>query len=112
VIEGRARPRRSAVTILASLREPGLHMVGICRPLKIFKVTGDAGCVRNAVVVVDMALRALQRRVGAGQREPCRAVIESSVCPRSRVVARRACGRNSGRRMWRAVCALIVLGMA
>ncbi len=69
-------PVGGGMTALAGLRKASLHVVGIGRSLKIFQVARDAGCVRNVVVVVDMALRALQRHVRAREREAGLTVIE------------------------------------
>ena len=60
-------------------------------------MAADAGCVRGGqvVVAIDVALRALHRRVGAAQREPRRRVIKRRAVPRSRVVALLATSRES-----------------
>lgn len=65
------------MTLLTGLREPTLHVVRICRSLKIFEVARDASRDREVVVVVGVAIGALARRndVRAGERKAgCRVI--------------------------------------
>jgi|HubBroStandDraft_6_1064221.scaffolds.fasta_scaffold2168937_2 hypothetical protein len=50
------------MTLLTSLRDPGLHVIGVVCRLEILQVTIDAGGIRavQAVVVVHVALEALR----------------------------------------------------
>ena len=59
VVKGRTGPRGCAVTVLAGLREAGLHVIGIAGALEIFQVTRNASGICNAVVIVDVTLRTL-----------------------------------------------------
>ena len=69
VIERRRLPCHGGMTLLAGLGEVGRNVVGIGRPLKILKVAGDAGCARQIVVIVDVAIDALPRRHGVPSRQ-------------------------------------------
>ena len=64
-------------------------MIGTGRGLETRQVTGDTGGVRagQRVVVVDMALRALQRGVGAGQGKAGAGVVKAGSRPRCGVMA-------------------------
>jgi len=90
VVERRTGPVRRAVACLASLRVVRRHVVGVRGSLEVLEVAADAGVHGDVVVVVDVALDALQRRVRAGQREPGGAVVELGIGPVGRVVARLA----------------------
>ena len=81
MVEGCVPPGRSVVAALASLRYPGLHMVGIGRALEVLQVTGHATGVGQVVIPIDVALRTLQRDVRAGQREAGSRVIEAGIGP-------------------------------
>ena len=83
MIKRRARPGRGAVTLLASLRETGADVIGTRRSLEIFEVAADARSVRVAqvVIVVDVALRALHRRVRARERESGSRVVKGCIRP-------------------------------
>ena len=83
VIERCLSPRRGVVALLAGLREARTHVVWIRGALEILQVAVDAGGVRarQVVIVVYVTLGALHRGVRAGQREPCRGVIETRVSP-------------------------------
>ena len=92
VIESRAVPVRGAVALFASLREPGLHVIGIGRALEIGHVALHAcraaeaiGAARTECRV--MALRALQCGVRPVQRESRRRVIKAGPRPCRRAVA-------------------------
>ena len=99
VIKGRAGPGGRAVALLAGLREPGSHVIGVRGALEIFQVAAHACRVRGrqVVVVVDVALRALHGRVRPGQGEPGSGVIESRACPGGGAVALLASLREAGR---------------
>ena len=56
-------------------------MVGIGRALEVLQVAGYARGVRQSVIVVDMALRALQRSVCPSQGEAGRRVVKRSISP-------------------------------
>ena len=89
VIEGRVAPSGGGVALLTGLREIRLHVVRIRRSLEIFQVAADAGSVGagQIVVTIHVALRALQRRMRACERESRGRVIEGRVAPRCRSVA-------------------------
>ena len=52
MVESRAGPGGGGVALLTSLRETGLHVIGIGRTLEILQVAADAGRVRAGQVVV------------------------------------------------------------
>ena len=60
----------------AILREPRRLVRGICGAVVSGQVTVDAGAACQAVIVVDVALRALQVHVRAGQSEARGRVIK------------------------------------
>ena len=66
MIEAGICPGRGVVTVLASLRYSGLHMVGIGRALKVRQMTRHAGGIGQVVISVDVTLGALQRDVRPG----------------------------------------------
>ena len=76
VVEGRGRPRARAVADVALLREACGGVIWVIRGLIFLQVAGYACRVRQAVVVVDVTLRALQGRVSSGEGEASRVVIE------------------------------------
>ena len=88
MIKSSAIPRRCVVALLARLREAALHVVWICSPLEILEVTRHAGSDGDVVIVRDVTVDALawRNRMGAGQRESGRRVIERCTGPRSRAV--------------------------
>ena len=67
------------VAALASLRESGLHMVWIIGRLVILQMAGRATCVRQRVVLVDVALRTLQWNMCASQCEACGRMIKAGI---------------------------------
>ena len=88
VIESGTGPVGGVVALCAGLRKAGLYVIRICGGVEIRLMAADAGRVRagQIVVTVDVALRALQRRVRTGQRESRRGVVEGRSSPcRSRV---------------------------
>ena len=82
------------MALLTGLREAGTDVVGIGRSLEVFQVAVDAVRVRAAqvVIIVDVALRALERGMGAGQRETSGRVIECRARPRRRRATSSAAG--------------------
>ena len=91
VIEDRAQPVRSAMALLASRREARLLVIRIRGAVVIGLVALDAGAVGDRVGSPGdqgrgVALRALQGRVEAGQREAGGGVIEGATRPIGRVV--------------------------
>ena len=60
VIEVRTVPRGGVVTLLAGLRETRSDVVRICGRLEVFQVAAHTRGYRQVVIVVDVALRALQ----------------------------------------------------
>ena len=69
VIKGCSQPRDGRVTHGTIDREAGLHVVGIGRAVVVRHVAQIARAAGQAVVVVDVALRALQARVAVGKGE-------------------------------------------
>ena len=55
--------------------------------IEVRLVTSHACCRQGCVVIVDVALRALNRCMRAGQRKRCVVVIEARKGPRRSVVA-------------------------
>jgi len=87
MIEGSASPGCCVVTLLAGLGEVGLHVIGIGRALIVLQVARHAGRYGDAVVVVDVALRAGNRNVRSGEGKSRGRVVERRRLPRHRVVA-------------------------
>ena len=77
------------MALLAGRREVRLHVIRIRGAVEVGLVAADASRIRGreVVVVIDVALRTLQRRVRAGERESRRRVIEGRSRPRRRVMA-------------------------
>ena len=104
VIKGRVVPRSRGVALLASLREPGLHVIGVRRGIEILDVARSAIRGSPDKIAIDVALRAGHVGMRAGQRELRKCgVIESRRIPRARVVAGLARGREAGLRVRRVV---------
>ena len=89
MIKVRARPGSRVVALSASLREAGLHVVGLRRSLEILEVTADASRVGagQGVIAIHVALGALDAGVRAGQWEARSGVIEGCRRPGGRGVA-------------------------
>ena len=87
VIEACRNPRGCAVADLTLLREPGSDVVGVRRTLEILEMAAYTGRASQVVIVIDMALRTLQRRMGASQREAGSRVIEACRHPRGCAMA-------------------------
>ncbi len=86
-------PGRGGVAQLALLRESRRDVVRVCRGLVILQMAGGASHAGQVVIAVDVARRAGDADMRAGQREARRRVVELGTCPGSRRVADRAiCG--------------------
>lgn len=72
VIEGCARPVGGRVASVAGGREPGRCVGRVIGAVVVVLVAIDASRTVQAVVVIDVALRALHGGVEAGEREPRR----------------------------------------
>ncbi len=112
VVERGIRPsgRGASVAEGAILREAGGHVRRIRCAVVIGLMTVPTGRAGQRVIVVDMALCALNRGVHADQGEPGGRVIECGVGPirRRTAVAESAILREIGRRMGRIGGAVIV----
>ncbi len=95
VIERCPGPGDGRMAGIASSWKPGRRMIRIRRSLVVGHVAGRTSSSRQVVVPVHMTLRALQARMGAGEREPCGRMIEGCVCPRNCIVAALAGLRES-----------------
>ena len=112
VVESGSVPIHRGVTAGTILREVGRLMRRIVGVVVIRLVTVPAGAARQAVVVVCVALRALQAGVGAGQGEPGGRVVEGGAGPVERrgTMAQRAVLRESGG-LVRRVVGTVVIGL-
>lgn len=82
VIERRRSPVGGRVADRAVRREAGGHVIGVCCPREVGLVAGVACCGRCCVVVVRVALHAVQRCVRPCQRiVGIRCMIEHDRCP-------------------------------
>ena len=88
VIEAGCRPTGSSVAQLASLRESGLHVIGIGGLLEIGRVTRCAVGGRAGEVPVDVTERTGNGGMCSGQRKTRGIVVKSCVAPAHRVMAR------------------------
>src|SRR5260370_10004450 len=96
-------PGRSVMTLLACLRKTGGDVVRVrCFP-EIREVTTHARGGRRREVAGGVALRALHRRLGSGERERRLGMIKGCVQPCTAVVAWLARLREAGSRVVR-VC--------
>lgn len=98
VVELSIRPLHHIMALFACRGEPGMRHRAR-RAGEILLVTREARNTRQVVVVVDVAIRALARRirVATGQDEPSRAVVEArkiDVQPVVRCMAALASGRE------------------
>ena len=77
------------MALLAGLRESSLNVIRVRRALVALQMARHAGCHRDVVVVVDVAIDALSRRNGvcSCKREPRRGVVKFCTRPRCGVVA-------------------------
>lgn len=98
VIECRPAPIGGRVTAGAILREIGCLVRRVRRPVVVRLVAIPTGAVRQTVIAVDVALRALQAGMCPGQRKSCGGMIEGRAGPvRDRVpMAERAILREPG----------------
>lgn len=96
VIECRTRPRCGCVACLASRRKASGYVIGIRRPGVVGPVARVAISRNGGVVSTDVAIRASDRGVSAGQRECRFAVIESCWLPGGGVVTNLAGLRKAG----------------
>ena len=87
VIEACRNPRRCVVAYLTLLWEAGSDVIRVRCTLEILEVAADTGRAGQVVIVIDMALRALHRRMGASQREAGSRVIEACRNPRGCAMA-------------------------
>lgn len=89
MVEASTVPGAGIVALLATLRETRLHVIGIGRFLIIRQVAGNTRRVRagQVVIPIDVTLRTLETRMGAGQGESCAGVVKGSATPVGRVVA-------------------------
>jgi len=112
VIERRRRPGRRVMAGLASLREPGLRVIRICRLLKIRHVATRAGCGRPCKFPTLVTSSALQCGMRSRQgKSSLLQVIELCVQPGVGVVALFAgCGKAAGGVI--RLCVLVILGVA
>ena len=99
------------MTGIARLWKAGRHVVRVRRGLIVLQMASHARRAVQRVVVVDVAIAALARRyrVHAGQREPCRRVVEFAIAPLHRVVALLAGGGESCVSYGRGCVVVIVL---
>lgn len=100
------------MTHLALLRHAAGHVIGIGCALVVLKVTGHARSAGDPVIVVRVALVALQAGVHAGQRKPQRRVIHRGRLPCAGVVTVLAGHRKSGGHVIRIACPPIVVHVA
>jgi len=97
MVKRRRVPRRRRMALLAGGREPRLHVVRIGRAVEILHVARTAIRRRSDELVVDVALRARDGDVCAGQRELRKGiVIEGRRIPRAGVMAGLAGRREPG----------------
>jgi hypothetical protein len=113
VVEGRRLPGRCGVATLASLRESGLHVIGVGRLLEIGEMTTHARCGRPGEFPSDVASVAIQRDVRSGQREAGKfQMVKLGVQPGIGAVTLFASGGKAGGYMAGSGGGLILLGMA
>ncbi len=113
VIEGRIEPGRSAVALVAGLREVRRDVVRVGRAQAILQVAGHAGRAIQTVVVADVAIGAEPRWHGvqAGQIEARRRMVKLTVGPQVRVVALFAGQGESRRRVGHGARRIVVIGL-
>jgi len=113
VVKGRIEPGRSAMALVAGLREVRCHVIGIGRALEILQMAGDAGRAIQTVVIVDVAVGAKPRRHGvqAGQIEARARMVKLTVGPQIGVVALFAGQGESRRRVGHGARRIVVVGL-
>ena len=94
VVENGIVPGNRAVTGLAGLWEPCLRVIGVRGSLVVLQVAGDTLGAGQVVVVVNVTLRALQRRVGPGKRKTNQGMVEIRRLPGRRGVTSLASPRE------------------
>jgi len=95
VIESRRIPSSRAMASLAGIRESSLRVRRVVGLVKVRQVAADAGSRRSHEFSTRVARAAVQRRVGAGQRESRELqVIELRAHPVVHAVALFASGRQ------------------
>jgi len=104
VIEGRGGPDRGVMAESAIGRESRCNVVGIGGPGEVFVVASVAGGRQRSVVVIDMALRAGDLDVRAGEGKRCLVVVETRPGPVGGAVASGAGSRKASRRVGWSVC--------
>ena len=96
VVEGGAQPIRGGVAGITGRRETGRRVIGIGCGVVRREMAVDASRTRQAEIVVDMALRALQAGVGTRECETGCRVVKSSAQPIRGGVAETAILREAG----------------
>ena len=98
----------------AGLCEPARHVIRIRRVLEVGQVTRNAGCRRDVVIVVHVAIRTLawRNRVRSRQREVHGRVVETGGLPGSGRMACLASLWEVAGHMVRVRCTLKILQMA
>ena len=109
VIESRAQPVGGRVAQRTILWKSGGGVIRIVSALVILQVAGTASGTESFVNSTRMALDTSRRYMLAGERERClRCVIKRSSGPVGRSVAELAILRETGCRVIRIICALVV----
>ena len=108
VVEDRTEPRTGVVAGLACCREPSRNVVRVVGPLIIRLMAPITSCRQGRVVVVDVALRARNSHVEAGQRKRRQIVVERCLQPRGGVVADLA-GVGESNRSVRGIVGAVVI---
>lgn len=112
VIECRWRPGCCCVTRLAGCREHRRHVVGILRRRVILHVAVRAVRAGGVEVPANVAVGALELRVGTRKGKVRLVVVEGCGCPRYRRMAELAGGWYSAHRVVRVLRTVVVLGVA
>ena len=108
MVNGGARPVGGGVAGVASGGEPSGFVRRIIGAVIVSLMAVDAGRVIQAVVVINMALRALHGGVESGECETGGRVVEGSARPVSSRVAQGAVLREPGGFVGRTVRAIVV----
>lgn len=109
VVEVRAFPPVNVVAQGAIGGEAGCLVIRIAGSVVIIEVTGCTGAGETAVLIVDVALRAIGGRVRSKEREPGVRVVEHRSAPLNSGVANRAVTRETSRLVVRIGGAVIVV---
>lgn len=112
VIEGAIPPVRRGVTLVARGGEPCLDVIRIRGSVVVSLVAVHAGAAGELVIVVDVALRALQRNMRAGQRKTCRCMVERRIGPVGGAVTSLTAGGETGGGMRRIIRGVVVVLVA